>query len=91
MSVELGRRIGYRTAQRLMAMLREEERHEALGLREPNQPSQARTDLERAVMRSEFTPAERHRMRVAAGFDPAEELDKLIADRSTSGSESRDG
>lgn len=86
MSAALGRRIGYDRAQRLMTLLREEERLDGLGLRDEGQPSRALTELERAVMQSEFTPQERHRIRLAAGFDGAAEVAALIAEPKPDGS-----
>ena len=73
----LGKRIGFDRAARLMTRKRHEERLDALGLREPDEPSKADFDIQRALMRSEFTPQERERIRYALGIDPVADIGPL--------------
>lgn len=70
----LGRRIGYDLAADLMAAKRAEEEAEAAGLRDGDQPSEADGIIQRILMRSEFTPDERHRIRLAVGIDPVADV-----------------
>ena len=75
----LGKRIGFDLAARLMTRKRHEERLDALGLREPDEPSKADFDIKRVLMRSEFTPQERERIRYALGIDPLADIAALNA------------
>lgn len=73
--MKLWQRLGQETAARLMAMKRREERQADLGLREVDEPSRADFELDRALMRTEFTPQERARIRAALGIDPKQGVD----------------
>lgn len=63
-------RIGQDTAQRLFAIRNAEEREEELGLREPGEPSYAETEIDRHLLRSEFTATERSRIRTLLSINP---------------------
>lgn len=78
--MKLWQRIGHEKAARLTVMKRREERQADLGLREADQPSEADFELDRALMRTEFTALERARIRTALGIDPRRDIDIPTAD-----------
>lgn len=71
----LWQRLGQERAARLMAMKRREERQADLGLREVDEPSRADFEVDRALMRTDFTPEERARIRIALGIDPRQDVE----------------
>ena len=75
MNTKLWQRVGQEKAARLTGMKRREERQDALGLRDSDQPSEADFELDRALMRAEFTPLDRARIRLALGIDPRQDVE----------------
>ncbi len=65
----LQQRIGVRDGTRIMAVLAGERRRIELGTREPDAPSRALTEAQHTLLRSDFTPDERARIRIALGID----------------------
>jgi hypothetical protein len=74
---EIGRALQARLGeygQKLNVILAREESDQRLGLRDEGQPSHALTEIQRGLMRSEFTPDERARIRGALGIDVLADL-----------------
>lgn len=67
---ELHRRLGEYVGGNLMGLLQRERVDKRAGLRDTGQPSQALTEIEQRLLKSEFTPDERRRIRLALGIDP---------------------
>jgi hypothetical protein len=66
--------VGYDEAARLLAHARYERAARDAGVLDPDSPSRALFEAERSLLRSEFTPEERARIRAALGIDLVAEL-----------------
>jgi len=70
---KLSSRLG-RVGELLNQQLATEEREERIGIRAPNQPSEALTEIQRLLMRLPLTPDELVKVRMACGIDVLSDL-----------------
>lgn len=69
----LQERLGYDASALLLSNLRREQRQESEGICEVEEPSKALFDIERALLRSEFSGRDRERIRRLLDMNPMDD------------------